>query len=127
MKLGSKRRIFTRHLADLLLYANGLGLGTALDAVLRKTGGHRKSTHRVGLGADVNLYKPRPLGSGWSYLTSTKAHEPLGLYWENKSGWYMPNGARVAKRTAGASFLEFCWGGRFNDGNHYSIKHAGVE
>ncbi len=121
MKLGAKRRIFTRHLADLISYAWSIGLGTALDAVKRMTGGHRNSTHRVGLGADVNLYN-----ANGGYLSSTKAHTPLGLYWEAKSGYYLPSGACVEKGTPGASYLEFCWGGRFNDGNHYSIKHAGV-
>jgi hypothetical protein len=37
-------------------------------------------------------------------LESTEAHTPLGEQWEKMGG---------------------TWGGRFNDGNHYSLEHEG--
>lgn len=57
---------------------------------------HKKgSFHYRRLAIDLNLF--------WEgqYLLSTKAHEPLGLFWESLGG---------------------TWGGRFKgkDGNHYS-------
>ena len=52
--------------------------------------------------ADLNLFKDGV------YLTSDKDHEPFGIYWE--------------------SLHPLCrWGGRFKDGNHYSIEHQGVK
>jgi hypothetical protein len=38
------------------------------------------------------------------YLKETKDHAFLGEFWEEMGG---------------------SWGGRFNDGNHYSLEHNG--
>jgi hypothetical protein len=63
-----------------------------------------KPPHKVGschfdrLAIDLNLFKDG------KYLTATKDHEPLGVYWESLGGM---------------------WGGRFGDGNHYSLEHNG--
>jgi hypothetical protein len=56
------------------------------------------SLHYDRLAVDLNLFK------GGKYLTSTKDHQPLGEYWESIGG---------------------SWGGRFNDGNHYSLAYNG--
>ena len=69
----------------------------------RVTYGHVKSTHRFRLGIDLILDKWD--GKKWVYQTSTKAYEPLGVFWESLGG---------------------TWGGRFKDGNHFSRKHNGV-
>ena len=59
------------------------------------TSGHKKdSFHYKRLAVDFNLFRDG------KYLTETKDHEELGEYWESMGG---------------------TWGGRFNDGNHYSL------
>jgi hypothetical protein len=45
------------------------------------------------------------------YLSSTESHKPLGEWWESQS----------------SEGINCCWGGRFSDGNHYSIEHNGVK
>lgn len=70
-------------------------------ARLSKLGkGIKNSLHTERLAIDFNLFK------GGVYLTSTKAHEPFGIWWELQH--------------------PLCrWGGRFGDGNHYSLEHNG--
>ena len=62
--------------------------------------GHKHSAHRHRLAVDFNLFKDG------EYLSKTSDHEPLGTYWESIGG---------------------TWGGRFKDGNHYSLEHNGVK
>lgn len=58
------------------------------------------SLHGQRLAVDFNLFK------AGRWLQSTQAHRPLGEFWE--------------------SLAPDCrWGGRFGDGNHYSIEHEG--
>ncbi|URG13016.1 hypothetical protein B2_23 [Stenotrophomonas phage B2] len=59
-----------------------------------------RSTHKNRLAVDFNLFKDGV------FLTRTEDHKELGEYWESLGG---------------------TWGGRFNDGNHYSIEHDGVK
>ena len=62
---------------------------------------HKKnSLHYCGLAKDLNLF------IGGKYMTTTEAHIPMGEFWESIGG---------------------TWGGRFNDGNHYSLEHGGVK
>ena len=56
--------------------------------------------HGKRLAIDFNLF------SSGKWLQSTEAHRPLGEYWESLGG---------------------AWGGRFDDGNHYSLEHKGVK
>jgi len=58
----------------------------------------KNSLHYIRLAIDLNLFK------GGVYLTETMDHETLGLYWEGIGG---------------------SWGGRFGDGNHYSLEYKG--
>ena len=71
-------------------------------ARLAKAGkGIQNSLHTLKLAVDLNLFKDG------KYLTSTEAHRPLGEWWEQQH--------------------ELCrWGGRFGDGNHYSLSHRGL-
>lgn len=62
--------------------------------------GHSKSAHKLRLAIDLNLFKDGV------FLSSTEAHKPLGEWWEGQGG---------------------VWGGRFNDGNHYSLEHEGMK
>ncbi len=63
-----------------------------------KAGGIRESLHEKRLAIDLHLFKDGV------YLSKTEDHLPLGLYWESIGG---------------------TWGGRFNDGNHYSLAFGG--
>ena len=61
--------------------------------------GHMKnSLHYIRLAQDLNLFKDG------KFLTTTEAHAPLGEFWEKIGG---------------------SWGGRFSDGNHYSLPFGG--
>lgn len=109
MMLGQKQRKFTRMIAQLIEYAyqNGyeLTFGDAYrdprlhgDVGVKKSYSSANSLHKSRLAVDFNLFKDG------QYLTTTEAHRPLGEYWESIGG---------------------AWGGRFNDGNHYSLEHQG--
>ena len=103
MSLGSKQRKFTLMVADLITwtYKEGYEL-TFGDAYRSKkvTYGHKNSLHRKRLAIDFNLFEDG------KYLVNTADHEPLGEYWESIGG---------------------TWGGRFGDGNHYSLEHEGMK
>lgn len=109
MSLGVEQRRFT-FMVGLLIkwaYENGYEL-TFGDAyrdprVFGRTGdkkgyGRSKSNHKLRLAVDFNLF------IDGKFQTTTEAHEPLGIYWESLGG---------------------SWGGRFNDGNHYSLENNG--
>jgi hypothetical protein len=65
-----------------------------------KAGGIRDSVHELKIGIDLNLFLHG------QYLTDTESHRPLGEYWE--------------------TLHPLCrWGGRFKDGNHYSLEWQG--
>lgn len=110
MTLGEKQRKFTRMIAELIqwLYANGYEatLGDAYrdprlhgEIGVKMGYGHPKSGHKHRLALDLNLFKDG------KFLSSTEDHRPVGEQWEKMGG---------------------SWGGRFNDGNHYSLEHEGV-
>ena len=111
MKLGDKQRLFTRLISNLLDFAHTRGYEITFGDAFRdprvhghvgekKAYGHRNSCHKSKLAIDLNLFKDG------KYLTTDKDHEPLGVYWETQH--------------------TLCrWGGRFNDGNHYSLEHNG--
>lgn len=102
MKLGEKQELFARLLPLLIGYMQAMGYQVRIGAVERKEGGHPNSLHKVRLAADLNLF--------WEgvYLTDTASHEKFGIFWEG--------------------LHDLCrWGGRFDDGNHYSITHDGMK
>lgn len=113
MNLREKQSAFAELVAYLILEATRRGyritFGEAYRspeeaARLAKAGkGIANSLHTQRLAIDLNLFK------NGVYLTSTAAHRPLGEWWESQSN----------------SEIECCWGGRFNDGNHYSVAHGG--
>lgn len=110
MTLGEKQRRFTLMVAELIQWAYDQGyeltFGDAYrdhrlhGAIGEKKGyGHSKSTHKLRLAVDLNLFKEGKL------LQLTEDHRPLGEKWESMGG---------------------SWGGRFQDGNHYSLEHDGM-
>lgn len=60
--------------------------------------GAANSCHKIRLALDLNLFRDG------KYLTSTEDYRPLGEFWESIGG---------------------TWGGRFADGNHFSLEHDG--
>jgi hypothetical protein len=69
---------------------------------VRKSYSHPKSAHKVKLAIDLNLFRDG------EYLETTEDHRPLGEWWEQQHP--------LAR-----------WGGRFDDGNHYSFEWEGVK
>ena len=106
MKLGDKQRKFTGMLNDLISFAEDQGyeltLGRAAVSVAANAadGGHPNSLHLRRLAIDLNLFKDDV------YLRDTEDHILLGEFWESIGG---------------------TWGGRWNDGNHYSLEHEGMK
>ena len=62
--------------------------------------GSFRSLHPDRLAVDLNLFKDGV------WLTKTEDHRVLGEFWESLGA-------------------DHRWGGRFGDGNHYSIEHQG--
>ena len=86
------------HLAVLLAQHD---LRPLANAISNNAGsGIRNSLHENSLAIDLNLFKDG------KYLSETEDHRQLGEYWESLDD-------------------DCCWGGRFKDGNHYSIAHCG--
>lgn len=104
MTLGEKQRLFVKLVANLIEYAYAEGYELTFGDAYRSeavTYGHPRSLHRSRLAVDLNLFKDGV------YLSETSEHLPLGEYWE--------------------ALHSLCrWGGRFNDGNHYSLEHEGM-
>lgn len=97
-KLNPKQFKFSRMVVMLINYAHFLGYEITFGDAYAQSGHMDDSLHYIRLAIDLNLFKNE------KYLTSTKAHKPLGEFWESIGG---------------------SWGGRFGDGNHYSLEHNG--
>lgn len=103
MKLSEKQQQFAHMVALLILHAEQLGYRVTFGDAYRDSRcpyGSEVSLHRKRLAVDLNLFKDG------TYLFATVDHQPLGEYWESIGG---------------------TWGGRFNDGNHYSLEYEGVK
>ena len=96
--LGDRRKLFTKCLAKLL---NKM-LDDGYEPMTGKDGQKHQilSLHFEGLAVDIDLTK------NGVYLDKTEDHLLFGVFWE--------------------SLNPLCaWGGRFEDGNHYSIIYGG--
>lgn len=111
--LGQKQKRFAKAVARLIDKAHELGYEVTLGDAYRdprafgRLGetiayGNKFSCHKVRLAIDLNLYRDG------KYLDQSDDHKPLGEWWE-------------------ALAPDHCWGGRFQDGNHYSITHEGIK
>lgn len=109
MTLGEKQREFTYMVSLLIQWAYEQGYEMTLGDAYRdprvfghtgqrKGYGKASSNHKVRLAIDLNLFKDG------KFLDKTEDHAPLGEFWESIGG---------------------SWGGRFNDGNHYSLEYMG--
>lgn len=108
--LRQKQSLFVR-LVGLLIeeaYARGYELTfgetyrTPEQAILNAKAGKgiKNSVHTERLAVDLNLFKDG------RFLSSTEDHKTLGEWWEKLHP-------------------DCRWGGRFNDGNHYSLTPDG--
>ena len=107
--LGQKQRRFTRLVGLLIQHAYQQGYELTFGDAYRDPRVHGQvgekksysaanSVHKERLACDFNLFKDG------QFLTRTEDYTPLGEYWESLGG---------------------AWGGRFNDGNHFSLEHGG--
>jgi len=102
MTLGAKQEKFSLMVQYLLIFAHGNGYKIRLGHAMRCREchtGHKQSLHKEKLAIDLNLFKDG------HWLKKTEDHRKLGEYWESIGG---------------------SWGGRFNDGGHYSLEHNGM-
>ena len=91
-------------IARLIIYADSLGYRLKFSYAKRCDNcevGLPHSLHKLALAVDFDLFN-----SENQYLSGTEDHRPLGEYWERIGG---------------------TWGGRWGDGNHYSLAHQGVK
>ena len=112
MTLGQKQRLFAKLVGELLVEIYRQGYEVSIDWAYRPPEvaayyadlgiGIRSSLHTLKLAVDLNLFKDGV------WLRSSEDHRQFGEWWEAQH--------------------ELCrWGGRFNDGNHYSLTHNGVK
>lgn len=115
MKLIEKQFTFSKLLPRLIDKAYELGYTITLGEALRTVeqahanaidgSGIEHSLHLLKLAIDLNLFK------NGKWLKENTDHKSLGEFWESLS---TPD-------------FKCIWGGRFGDGNHYSIEHDGVK
>lgn len=114
MTLIEKQKLFSIAYARLILHAVSLGYEVTLGETTRSEMvakfyanqgiGIDNTLHRIRLAGDLNLFL------NGKYLTRTSDYEELGAWWESQS----------------TPYVKFIWGGRFDDGDHFSIEHNGV-
>ena len=116
MTLGDKQRLFTRLIAQLISFAYDKGYAFSFGDAYRDPRSHGSwgekgvygrgnSNHKRRLAVDFNLFKE--INGQMVYQTESSAYTEIGEYWESLHG--------------------LCsWGGRFNDGNHFSLLHEGI-
>lgn len=102
-ELLEKQFVFGQMVPKLLAFINASGKKYVLGYVQRceecKTG-KPMSLHKSKLAIDVYLFTQEN-----DLLNDTIDHLPFGEYWESLGG---------------------SWGGRWGDGNHYSLKFGGM-
>jgi hypothetical protein len=113
MTLREKQSLFATLAAKLILRAHEMGFAVTLGEAYRSPEeaarlaslgkGIKASLHTQRLAIDLNLFRDGV------YLSNVDDYRPLGEWWETQSF----DGATC------------CWGGRFRDGNHFSIGHNG--
>jgi len=98
LTLREKQSKFVRMIATLIQFAYEAGYELTFGDAWAKTGHKEGSLHYVRLAVDFNLFKDG------RWLATTEDHKKLGEFWESIGG---------------------TWGGRFKDGNHYSLEYEG--
>lgn len=102
MRIKQKQFLFARLLPQLINYMLARGYHPIMGYSYRCGScpvGKEKSLHKLCLAQDIELFGPNE-----EYLTETEDHRIFGEFWE--------------------SLHPLCsWGGDFDDGGHYSIRH----
>ncbi|MNE13960.1 hypothetical protein D3C80_1068160 [compost metagenome] len=109
MTLGEKQKKFVKMVGELIAFAYDKGYELTFGDAYRdprvhgavgekKSYSSANSVHKERLAVDFNLFKDG------KYLTKTEDYLQLGDFWESIGG---------------------SWGGRFKDGNHFSLEHNG--
>lgn len=112
MTISEKQILFTQLIGKLIAHAYEIGYGLKFGEALRppetaaiyakQKKGIKNSLHIKMLAVDFNLFKNN------KFLIRSEDHQTLGEYWE--------------------TLHPLCrWGGRWGDGNHYSMEHEGVK
>jgi hypothetical protein len=109
MSLGELQRKLPPMVAKLIEYAYAQGYELTLGDAYRDPRVHGEHGVKLGYGAAYSNHKQRlaidlNLFRDGQYLTQTEDYTPLGLFWESIGG---------------------VWGGRFRDGNHFSLEYQG--
>jgi len=110
--LGEKQRIFSHLVGKLIekIYVSGFEVTfgeawrppTTAEYYAKVGKGIRNSLHTQRLAVDLNLFKDG------KFLSDSEQHRQFGEWWEQQH--------------------PLCrWGGRFKDGNHYSMEHNGIK
>ncbi|RPI52829.1 MAG: M15 family peptidase [Deltaproteobacteria bacterium] len=89
---------FARMVPLLILFAYEKGYEITFGDAWATSGHRANSLHYERLAIDLNLFKDGV------FLQEVEDHKELGEFWESIGG---------------------SWGGRFNDGNHYSLEWQG--
>jgi len=100
MTLRQKQSKFVWMVALLIQFAYEKGYELTFGDAWAKNGHKQNSNHYIRLAIDLNLFKDG------KYLKKTEDHIELGEFWESIGG---------------------AWGGRWEDGNHYSLEYGGRE
>lgn len=106
----SKQQAFAIMLAHFLIQIDEMGYQVTLGDAYRDPRVHGRqgekasysagsSAHKWRMAIDLNLFKAGQL------LTRSEDYELIGTVWEKMGG---------------------SWGGRFSDGNHFSLMHNGI-
>lgn len=109
MKLREKQSKFVVYVVLLIQYAHAKGYEITFGDAHRSKEeatrlGFPNSLHTKRLAIDLNLFKDGV------YLRKSQEYKELGEFWESLSG----------------EGITCSWGGRFNDGNHFSFKHGRI-
>jgi len=113
MRLGAQQELFMRLLPRLIDKAHSFGFEIRGGDLFRDPRSHGKlgkrtsygrafSVHKLKMAIDLNLFRDG------KFITTTEGHRELGEWWEQQHKLC-------------------CWGGRFNDGNHYSLEWEGLK
>lgn len=99
--LVQRQQAFAEAQARLVLEAVKRGYKVTLGHAYRCEDcgiGRARSLHKLRLAIDINLWKDG------QYLTRSEDYHEMGVWWESIGG---------------------SWGGRYNDGNHFSFAWGG--
>ena len=111
MRLGKKQELFAKLIAQHITWLYSQGYKVRIGDVFRDPRVHGKVGVKKGYGKAFSMHKDKcaadlNLFYNDEYLKETEDHLESGEKWESRH-------------------LLCCWGGRFDDGNHYSLTDGG--